>query len=106
MPNTPHRRARRSHAMRVVTINTAKGDGEYAERLRVLADQLGALQPDVVAVQEAFVACDGSLATANRLASTLGMHVNYASARKKPRSVDGRMVASESGLALLTRTPL
>jgi endonuclease/exonuclease/phosphatase family metal-dependent hydrolase len=92
--------------MRVVTINTAKGDGEYAQRLRVLADQLGELRPDVVAVQESFVACDGSVATAPRLAAVLGLHVSYATARRKPRSVDGRMIASESGLALLTRAPL
>src|SRR4051794_32967116 len=92
--------------MRVVTINTAKGDGAYAQRVVLLAKQLQALRPDVVALQESLVASDGSLGTASRLASALGMHVSYASARRKPRTVEGRTVASESGLALLTRTPL
>jgi len=92
--------------MRIVTINTAKGDGAYGHRLRALADQLRELEPDVVALQEAFSACDGSAATASRLAAALRLHLSFAPARRKPRAVEGRTVLSDSGLAFLTRVPL
>ena len=92
--------------MRIVTINTAKGDGQYACRLDVLARELRALQADVVLLQESFSTCDRSLSTAAHLGAALGMHVAQAPARRKPRLVDGRELLSDSGLAILTRAPL
>jgi len=92
--------------MRLVTINTAKGDGRYAHRLEALAWQLGALRPDVVLLQEAFAACDGSIATAAYLGKALGLDVAYVPARRKERVADGRVLLSDSGLALLSRLPI
>jgi endonuclease/exonuclease/phosphatase family metal-dependent hydrolase len=92
--------------VRIVTINTAKGDGRYARRLATLADQLGALDPDVVLLQEALAACDGSVSTSRYLGEALGLEVAYARARRKSRLVEGREVFGDSGLAILTRRPL
>jgi endonuclease/exonuclease/phosphatase family metal-dependent hydrolase len=89
--------------VRIVTINTAKGDGRYACRLDVLARQL---QADVVLLREAFAACDRSLSTAAHLGTALDMHVTPAPARRKPRPVEGRELLSDSGLAILSRRPL
>src|SRR5688572_26954049 len=89
--------------LRVVTINTGKGDGQYACRLALLADGLTRLDPDIVLLQESFIALDGSAHTARFLADRLGMQAAIAPARRKLREVEGRTVDSESGLAVLSR---
>ena len=91
--------------MRIVTINTAKGDGQYVCRLEALARKLGELNADVVLFQEALSTCDRALATASFLGARLEMDVTAAPARRKLRSVDGREVLCDSGLAILTRQP-
>ena len=93
-------------ALRVVSLNTWKGDGPYRARLAAMAEQLRALEPDVVALQEAFVAVDGSLSTPRSLAAALGMnHATYAM-REKDRQVEGVAVPSRSGLCTLSRWPI
>jgi len=92
--------------VRITTVNTWKGDGPYGARLEALRDQLRALQPDVIALQEALVAVDGSLSTPGCLARELGMTMATYAHRRKPRMVEGREVDSWSGLALLSRWPL
>lgn len=92
--------------MRLVTINTGKGDGDYAERLKLLADALVALEPDVVVAQEVLEAVDGSRSTRRRLAEALGMSVAFHAVRRKPRLVDGDTLDSWSGLATFSRWPL
>lgn len=92
--------------MRLVTINTGKGDGAYARRLDLLVDGLRPVAPDVLGLQEALVASDGSMDTARYLADRLEMHAVSAPARRKVRQVEGRDVLSESNVALLTRLPV
>lgn len=92
--------------MRVVTINTWKGDGPYRRRLVLLAEQLLALEPDVVALQESLHTHDGAHSTHEALASALGMDVAYAPGRDKRRLIEGEPHASWSGLAVLSRWPL
>lgn len=89
--------------LRIVTINTAKCDGPYAERLRALASQLRELRPDVLLLQESFATCDGSADTAMTLATELEMQITFAPARRKARRCEGRDVLSDSGLAILSR---
>jgi endonuclease/exonuclease/phosphatase family metal-dependent hydrolase len=91
--------------VRIVTINTAKGDGQYAYRVESLARQLRELDADVVLLQEALSTCDRTLATASFLGDRLMMEVTASPARRKLRSVDGREVLCDSGLAILTRQP-
>ena len=92
--------------MKIVSINTAKGDGQYACRLDVLARELQALQADVVLLQEALSTCDRPSRRRPISAPRSGCCVTPAPARRKPRLVDGREVWSDSGLAILTRRPL
>ena len=65
--------------MRIVTLNTWKNEGDYARRLPLMRDGLAALSPDVVCLQECFVA-DG-FDTAAFLAAELGLHLYAAPAR-------------------------
>jgi endonuclease/exonuclease/phosphatase family metal-dependent hydrolase len=71
--------------------------------VELLAAGLAALDPDVVALQEAFVASDGSADTAAYLAQRLGLQARVAHARRKPRTVQGRTVLSDSNVVLLSR---
>ena len=98
----------------IVTLNTWKGDGDYAARLPLMAEGLAALDADVVCLQECFAAWpgsgadpaagDGSLAdTAAELARRLDLRLFHAPARWKPRVFRGAPRPSTSGLAVLTR---
>jgi endonuclease/exonuclease/phosphatase family metal-dependent hydrolase len=92
--------------MRIVTINTGKGDGAYRRRVELLTDGLRLLQADVVCLQEALLASADAgprLDTAGMLAAGLDMHAVTASARRKVRMVEGQAVLSRSNVALLSR---
>ncbi|MGD9893835.1 MAG: hypothetical protein AB7U18_21335, partial [Dehalococcoidia bacterium] len=58
--------------IRIVTINTGKCDGLYRVRIRWLARELARLEPDIIALQEAFITEDGSAHTPSELAARLG----------------------------------
>lgn len=93
-------------SLRVVTINTGKGDGPYAARLDALVDGLRALDADVVLCQEVFEAIDGSASTSLHLASALGLNVVSCRIRRKTRAVEAGSLDSWSSLATLTRLPI
>lgn len=92
--------------VRVVTLNTWKCDGAYRWRLHAMATQLRALNPDVVALQESFASADGRWDTARHLAHALDMRWVNVPARHKERVCEGMAVASDSGMALLSRWPI
>ncbi|HEX9461032.1 MAG TPA: endonuclease/exonuclease/phosphatase family protein [Alphaproteobacteria bacterium] len=92
--------------MRVVTLNTWKGDGDYAARLAAMAAGLAALRPDIVALQEVLKAPEAGHDTAAHIANALKLTASVLPLRWKVRTVDGRAVDSTSGLALLSRAPL
>ena len=92
--------------IRIVTINTAKGDFDYSSRLPWLSHSLRELQPDIVLLQESLATLDGELDTARTLTSGLQFEYVYAPARRKSRLVDGRDRDSYSGLAVLSRFPI
>ena len=89
--------------MRIVTLNTWKNEGGYLRRLDRMARGLAALAPDIVCLQECF-AGDGR-DTAAHLANALGLNHHARPARAKLRRHEGAMVASTSGLAILSRLP-
>lgn len=89
-------------SLRIVTINTGKGDGPFTQRLQLLASGLRQLQPDVVFLQEALSIDDDNKHTVNMLAAHLDMTASYAPARHKQRSVEGEIVLCSSGLGILT----
>lgn len=90
--------------MRLVTLNTWKGEGHYRQRLSSMAHGLASLAPDAVLLQEALITEDGQADTAEHLAQRLGMRKVAAPARRKQRLVEGQQRMSTSGLALLVRS--
>jgi endonuclease/exonuclease/phosphatase family metal-dependent hydrolase len=92
--------------LRIVTLNTWKCDGSYARRVELMTRELTGLNPDIVLLQEVFVSADGDLDTARHIATSLQMSVVYAPARAKTRKLEGRSIASTSGLCVLTRYPV
>lgn len=92
--------------MRVVTLNTWKGDGAYAARLSAMARGLEDLAPDVVLLQEVLDAPALGLHTGHALGRHLGLNVVNLPLREKKRVVEGRSVDSRSGLAVLSRHPV
>ena len=71
-----------------------------------MASHLAELAPDVILLQECFWAVDGSTDTLRALADDLGMHATWAPARRKKRAFESRDVESDSGLGILSRSPL
>jgi endonuclease/exonuclease/phosphatase family metal-dependent hydrolase len=90
--------------IRIVSINTAKCDGPYTERLDWMLRELRRLEPDIVALQEAFRAKGRGLNTARTLAAGLEMNLFWTPARLKCRTMaDCADVFGWSGMAMLTR---
>ncbi len=96
---------RAAGTLRLVSLNTWKGEGDYPARLRAMTAALAALDADVVALQEDLCCEEGGLHTAGALARALGLHLSTVPARRKPRRIDGRDRDSSSGLAVLSREP-
>lgn len=92
--------------MRIVTLNTWKGDGAYTKRLAAMAAGLASLAPDIVALQEVLAAPEAGYDTAAHIASALGLTAAALPLRRKARAVEGRTVDSSSGLAILSRGPI
>ena len=92
--------------MRLVTLNTWKGDGAYAGRMDRMAEGLAELAPDVVALQEVLLAPALGCDTAAFLADALGLPAVTLPLRRKRRVVEGRAADSWSGLAVLSRRPI
>lgn len=93
-------------SLRVVTLNTWKGDGAYTRRLAAIASGLAALSADVIALQEVLAAPEAGHDTAAQLAASLGMTARTLPLRRKARVVEGRVMESTSGLAVLSRWPI
>jgi endonuclease/exonuclease/phosphatase family metal-dependent hydrolase len=94
----------------IITLNTWKCDGEYRVRLRLIAEGLAALKPDIILLQECFLAqakdkSDGAN-TAQHLAEILNFDGYFQPAREKEREFDGNQTITHSGLAVLSRFPL
>jgi len=95
-----------SAPLEVVTLNTWKGEGEYAERMRITSDELQRIQPDIVLLQECFAAPALGLDTAATLTEATSLHVATWLGRRKVRACEGRQAESTSGLAILSRHPI
>lgn len=95
-----------SDTLTLVTLNTWKNGGDYARRLTLMAQQLAALAPDLVALQEVFVAPEAGAHTGDALAAALGMSQIHEPARRGPRRHGAVALESTSGLSLLSRIPV
>jgi hypothetical protein len=92
--------------LRVVSLNTWKCDGDYLQRLPIMASGLRALEPDIVVLQEVFRSINGRWDTAAYLAESLQMRASCSWARRKPRWLQGAWHDSESGMAMLCNRPV
>ena len=88
--------------IKIITINTWKCDGNYAERMRILAEQLKNLSPGIIACQECFYSEEGNADTLKFLSDQLKMDYRFLPGRLKKRQFDGRWVESFSGLGILS----
>lgn len=93
-------------SIRLVTLNTWKADGDYQSRLQAMAEDLAALDPHILCLQEVFAAASLGLDTAASLSARLGMNCQYLPARRKSRQFGSGDVDSTSGLAILSRLPV
>jgi endonuclease/exonuclease/phosphatase family metal-dependent hydrolase len=59
--------------MRLVSLNTWKGEADYPRRVQAMAEGQAELAPDVVALQEDLRSSDGLTHTAGALAQALGL---------------------------------
>lgn len=89
-----------------MTINTWKCDGDYAVRMQILASQLRALNPAVIACQECFYSDETGTDTLKFLAEKLSMNYAFVPARFKKRLFEGHWINSFSGLGILSLFPL
>ena len=90
--------------MFVVTINTWKCEGEYERRISALSRHLSVLNPDIILLQEVFVAPEAEMDTIKLLARRLpDHHCMPIVARPKIRNFEGRELFSLSGLAIISR---
>jgi endonuclease/exonuclease/phosphatase family metal-dependent hydrolase len=92
--------------IKILTLNTWKGEGDYFKRLRVMADQLKRIDPDIIACQKCFAIPDGNVNTLDFLARELNLFSYFTPARFKKRNFDHTDIASFSGLGLLSRYPI
>ena len=88
--------------LRLITLNTWKGDGRYDQRLELMASGLKQLQPNIVCLQESLRTAGGTMDTAGYLAHKLGLEAIFGHGRLKTRSVQGEQFDSHSGLAILS----
>ncbi len=92
-------------ALRIITLNTGKCDGQYGDRVRWLAEEASDLRPDIFACQEVFREETGGLDTFSTLQKHLQMDGAWAPARYKQRTSEGREVTGWSGMALYSTRP-
>jgi endonuclease/exonuclease/phosphatase family metal-dependent hydrolase len=92
--------------VKIVTINTWKCDGDYRTRMQILAGQLKALNPAIIACQECFYSDEGKADTLKFLAGKLTMNYTFLEGRFKKRQFEEKWVNSFSGLGILSTYPL
>ena len=92
--------------LRIITLNLWGTEAPLERRLALAVNQLRALAPDVVCLQEVQPIAGGPT-TADELAGRLGMHAHYAKACEWEAGAWGEgSEAGQQGLAIVTREPL
>ncbi len=92
--------------LRIATLNTWKGDGDYPARLAAMIDGLTAENPDLIALQECLACPALGFDTAKALAEALGFDRATLDLRRKARRIGAIRADSTSGLAILSRWPI
>lgn len=91
--------------LRVITLNLWGTEPPLARRLELAIQQLRALSPDVVCLQEVRpLDGKGGTTTAEVIAEGLGLSAHYAMAVEWADGVHAKLPAGQEGLAILART--
>lgn len=93
-----------SQPIRLITINTWKCKGNFAERIQSMKEELQKLKPDILLCQEVFQ--NDEVNTSTLIAEALKMNHIYEPSRYKSRRFGQEMVMSYSGLALLSQAQI
>ena len=88
--------------LRCLSFNIWKNEGDYPRRMAAIAELLRELQPDVVALQECFVAPSLGIDSAKALVGKT-WHLTRYPARAKRRWHQGAWQDSRSDMAILSR---
>jgi endonuclease/exonuclease/phosphatase family metal-dependent hydrolase len=88
--------------LRCLSFNIWKNEGDYPRRMSAIAALLREIQPDVVALQECFVAAELQIDSARTVAGT-GYHLTRYPARAKLRLHEGAWMDSRSDMVILSR---
>jgi endonuclease/exonuclease/phosphatase family metal-dependent hydrolase len=88
--------------LRCLTFNIWKNEGDFPRRIEAIAALLATHQPDVVALQECFVAPALGIDSVPQVAGSR-YHITRYPARAKPRWHDSAWCDSRSDMAILTR---
>lgn len=91
--------------LKIVTINTWKGENDYDVRIENLKQQLLAINPDIILMQECFEAPNIEKDTISYLNQAFNYHLDYIQAREKIRDFEGFPIQSFSNLGILSKLP-
>jgi endonuclease/exonuclease/phosphatase family metal-dependent hydrolase len=92
--------------LKIITINTWKGEDAYDVRIENLKQQLLALQPDIILMQECFEAPLLEKDTISYINQAFNYHLDFVQAREKIRDFEEFPVQSFSNMAILSRLPI
>jgi endonuclease/exonuclease/phosphatase family metal-dependent hydrolase len=94
--------------LRILTINTWKGDGAYQARMALLKKQLLDLAPDVILMQEVLRPIDPQAAydTLQAISEVLAGESAFVPMRRNKRQVEGQVVDCWSGMGCWSRFPI
>ncbi len=93
-------------AIKILSLNTWKCDGEYSPRMDYMLSELQKINPDIIALQECFRSEESQTDTLKFLASHLRMEYSSVTGRSKKRLFKDKWVESYSDLGILSRYPI
>jgi len=94
------------HTLKIITINTWKGEDAYDVRIDNLKKELLELMPDIILLQECFEAPTLEKDTISNINQAFNYHLDYIQAREKIRDYEGFPVQCFSNMAILSRLPI
>jgi hypothetical protein len=94
------------HTLKIITINTWKGEDAYDVRIDNLKKELLELMPDIILLQECFEAPTLEKDTISNINQAFNYHLDYIQAREKIRDFEGFPVQCFSNMAILSRLPI
>jgi len=93
-------------SLKIVTINTWKGEDAFDKRIENLKKQLLELNPDIILMQECFEAHSINKDTITYINKDFNYHLDFLQAREKIRDFEEFPVQCFSNMCILSRLPI